>query len=142
MKNTLLGLATAGIIAMGATTAATVYRSIQVSDEAKNKVVDYSKVLKLSQRDTASKMIMSYDRTKEIFWNRNDINSEYVYVKLVAKMNDSYIDVTTFASSTPNVGYYKIDKNYADGLPFTYVEVGCIVTPHTECSSSTLIPVF
>lgn len=65
MKKTITTLAILAIAtgAYGATT----YRSISITPEAKLKVVAMAKELKITQRDTASKMILEWQPKNEVF---------------------------------------------------------------------------
>lgn len=61
-KTAIIATSILGIAILGAVTAVT-YKSIQVSTEAKNKVIEYSKIYKLSQKDTASQIILAFSTT-------------------------------------------------------------------------------
>lgn len=60
MKKILITLLTL-LLLVSLVYGATVYKSISVTEEAKAKIVTYSKVFKISQRDTASKMILEWE---------------------------------------------------------------------------------
>lgn len=94
MKKTIATLLLGTGVLLGATTTNVIkYRSIQVSDEAKVKVGELSKILKLSQRDTASLMIKEWGLDTKPF---KDYTYKGDYKEMVCWLNkaeyDQYLD--------------------------------------------------
>jgi hypothetical protein len=60
MKPLYTGVALIGAVMLGAVGSATIYKTIGISEEAKDKVVSYSTEWEMSQQDAVSKMVMEY----------------------------------------------------------------------------------
>lgn len=81
------------------------YKSIQISSEAKNKVIEYSKMYKMSQRDTASKIILDYATTT---YQRGYEASANDFVKGMTGCitSTSQSDVFAFVTASSSFGFY------------------------------------
>lgn len=157
LQTIVRGIMALALIA-GTTTVAIKYLSVQVSDSAKARVVTVSKELKLSQRDTASKMILEWRpivtpptpipplptiTSFTLKWDKTLITSDKVKIQIIEKVSESpktYVFIKYIAEESENDGEYLV-SNLPEGdfKPNRYIEIGCSITPK-ECHSLPITP--